>query len=383
MPPANRLRSEADSSEDRYPLVLEFCQACWNIQLGHCVDESRLYDCYFYTTPESASLTAHYGRLLKIIFDNDYMSSSGTLVEFGSNTGSFLLAAKSSVGSVLGVDPARNICEIARQRGIETLCGYFDRDRAAQIVGERGTADMIVARHCAAHNKDPHKLIEGVETLLADDGVLLIENAYGIETLLNGEFGQIYHEHMFYFTAHAVQHLLALHGLTLIDVHLAPIHGGSIIFFAARDGGRHRARPSVEAALQRERVAISGSALQDFAADVRARKTEIMTLIGDLTRAGKRIWMFGASAKASTFVNYLGLDETTVPYCADSTPIKVGRYIPGTGIRIRSEDEAIAEQPDYFLLTAWNYADEIIAKVRKAGNHHSVFIVPHPRLELI
>lgn len=383
MPPANRLKAKPDSPETPYPLVLEFCKTCWNLQLGHCVDESELYDSYFYTTPPSASLNAHYDFLLHHVFENGYVARDGHLVEFGSNVGDFLLAARGSVGAVLGVDPARNICEIARGRGVETLCGYFNVDMARTIARERGAADMIVARHCVAHNRNPHKMIGGIDALLKNDGVFLMENAYGLETLLKSEYGQIYHEHMFYFTVHAVQHLLSMHGMRLIDVQTAPVHGGSAVFFAAREGSRHSARPTVEAMLRHERTVFATPVLADFASQVRDRKTEILSLLADLTKAGKRIWMYGASAKASTFVNYLGVDERLVSQCADSTPIKVGRYIPGTGIRICDEGEAIAAQPDYFLVTAWNYADEIIAKVRRAGNRHTGFIIPHPDVRRI
>ena len=383
MPPANRLKESLNLEENDYPLALEYCQSCKNLQIGYCVPEDELYDSYLYVTPDSPSLSAHYNRIITYMKHAGYLSSATFMVEFGSNIGRFLQTAKPHVKRTLGVDPAQNVCDMASNQGVETRCAYFGAAEGRAILQIAGPADLIVARHCAAHNKDPHALINGVTSLLADEGVFVMENAYGLTTIIEREFGQIYHEHMFYFTAQAVQRLLKLHGLRLIDILMAPVHGGSIVFFAAREDSSYPIRPSVEATLRHEATLLTNKALETFADDIAAKKRDIVPFVRQLVKEGADIWLYGASAKASTFVNYLGLTAVDIPYCIDSTPIKQGRYMPKSNILIRSEEDTITVKPDYFLITAWNYKDEIINKTRASGNTRSKFIVPHPQLSVV
>src|SRR5262245_47622917 len=245
MPVANRLKDSPEQAEKSYPLVLEFCGDCCNLQLQYCVEATELYGNYLYITPDSPSLEAHYNKLIRRLKSHGYADKKSFVVEFGSNVGNFLRQLKPEVAAVLGIDPAESICAIAQKRGIETECRYFGLEAAEHLCASRGPADLIVARHCAAHNENPHCLLEGVAALLARDGVFLMENAYGLETLRNCEVGQIYHEHMFFFTIQAVERLFAMHGLRLLDVTIEPVHGGSVVFSAARAASHHRTLASV------------------------------------------------------------------------------------------------------------------------------------------
>src|SRR2546428_2019366 len=244
-PLANALKASPDQPDESYPLVLEQCDRCGNVQLRDCVDAHALYSHYLYMTPDSPSLTRHYAVLERHLADRGVIRPEAAVLEIGSNTGAFLRHLQPHVGRVMGVDPAANICRIANASGIETVCDFFDAGSAATLKDRFGHPDLIVARHCFAHNRDPHEMLRGVTTLLDPQGHFLIENAYLLNTIENNEFDQIYHEHMFYYSIRSMQALLARHGMHIVDVLLVPVHGGSIVFLTkkALPGDRIHAAP--------------------------------------------------------------------------------------------------------------------------------------------
>jgi SAM-dependent methyltransferase len=383
MPLANKLKTAADAPEKRFPLAVKFCRDCGNLQLTHCVEASELYDDYLYITPSSATLEAHNLNLFYHMRAQGYLPDNAFLLEFGSNIGHFLKYAQSQVGRVLGIDPARAIVEMANARGVPTICDYFSPATAKAVAAEHGRASLVAGRHCAAHNPDPHALVTGARAALAGNGVFLMENAYGLNTILNGEIGQIYHEHMYYYTAWSVRELFARNGLDLIDLLYADaVHGGSMVFFGAPKGSRP-IRPIVAATIAREQAILNDALLDLLPATLERWRTETRALLDRFRDSDRSVWMYGGSAKAATFINAVGITEDDIAYCADSTEEKIGRYLPGTGIQIRTEAEAIAARPDYYLVTAWNYRNELIQKVRAGGNLHSGFAVPFPEVQVI
>jgi SAM-dependent methyltransferase len=312
-----------------------------------------------------------------------YLPRDGFLFEFGSNIGHFLRHVRPSVGRILGLDPARAVADLAQAEGVPTVCAYFSLDVAQGLAADHGQADVVVARHCAAHNADAHELVAGAARLLNPTGVFVMENAYGLNTLLNQEIGQIYHEHMFYYTASAVRRLFAAHGLELIDLMFAEdIHGGSMVFFGAPAGTRP-VRRIVEATLAREDALLTERLFGLLPAATARWRADVRELFDRFRRDGRSVWLYGASAKAATFVNVVGITADDAPFCADSSPTKIGCFMPGVDIQIVSEADAIAAAPDYFLITAWNYRDELMRKVRAAGNARSGFAVPFPSAMVI
>jgi len=382
-PPANSFSSAPTDEQGSFPLVLESCARCGNLQLRDCVDAELLYRNYLYTTPDSGMLRAHYEILYAYLAAGTYVRAQSFVLEVGSNSGLFLRYLQPHVGKVLGVDPAANICALARAGGIDTVCDFFALPAAKAIRAAHGIPDVIIGRHCFAHNCDPHVMVAAAVQLLADGGALVIENAYALNTIENNEFDQIYHEHMFYFSVRAMQTLLGLHGLYLADILLSPVHGGSIVFVARRTDRREHQSALVERQLHVELLRLTTAALQRFhdsALRIRARLAE---LVRELNRAGNSIYTYGASAKGNTLLNYVGLTSADIRCCVDSTPIKQGKFLPQSNIEVVSEEYARGAPPDYFLLTAWNYEAEIIAKVRAAGNERSKFIVPIPEVRIV
>jgi SAM-dependent methyltransferase len=378
MPPANALlESPADSSPE-YPLLLEACE-CGNFQLRDCLDASDLYRHYYYTTPESPTLQAHYGNLVAKLQDRGLLAKSSRVLEIGSNIGIFLEFLRPFVAETLGVDPAQNVVEIANARGIDTIAEFFDAGVADSIAEERGRYDLVFARHCMAHNRDPLAMLQGVQRVLSDEGVFVLENAYALNTILGGEFDQVYHEHMFFFTLHSIVNILSHSGLSVIGAFLSDIHGGSIVCLAKRSGD---ADVDVAKLLEDEQRKLTSAAIREFAHRAQSTRDDLRSAVGDLLASGRTIFSYGATAKSATLMNYCGLSSTQIPFCADSTLMKQGRFFPKSHIEVVSEEFAFANPPDAFLLTAWNYRDELIRKARSAGVRSS-FIVPIPRLEIV
>lgn len=377
-PPANSLLKSRADPQESYPLVVETCDACGNMQLRDCLSAHDLYKNYLYATPDSKLLSQHYERLLEYLSSNGYLHTDSVVVEVGSNVGLFLKYLKPHVGRVLGVDPAANICEIARASGVDTICDFFDPNSAKAIRKQVGATDVIVARHCFAHNCDPHVMVQAAVSLLGESGFFVIENAYALNTIANNEFDQIYHEHMFYFSIRSMEALLRLHGMRLVDLFLSSIHGGSIVFVAQRAGSGKLPKATVDHYRAIEEKELTTDAYQRFASNAFAIREQLRRLIDLLRSDGKTVYTYGATAKGNTLLNFLGLTSQDIPLCVDNTPTKQGRFLPRSLIEVISEEQAATDPPDYYLLTAWNYKDEIIEKVRQRGNQHSEFIIPIP-----
>jgi len=366
-----------------YPLELLVCKNCSAAQLSHCADDKELYSNYNYITPDSQELNMHYKDIVNFLQNNGYMSITSDVLEVGSNIGRFLEFIKPHVQSVLGVDPAENIAEMANQKGILTINDFFNEFTAKKILEKYGKKDLIIARHCFAHNEKPWLMLEGAQLLLTSQGVVVIENAYFLDTVKQGEFDQIYHEHMYYFTLRSIQAIFDRYDLQVIDVLHSPIHGGSLLYIAKLKSTKPVTQPRVLEYLAKEGDMHNKEFYRDFINQIQENKRNLNRLLEDLVSDGKTIHAYGASAKSTTLLNYYGIFNDTIPYIVDSTVTKHGKYIPLVNIKIISEEEGVQNPPDYYLLTSWNYKDEIIKKVRLLGNRRSKFILPHPEVEII
>jgi novobiocin biosynthesis protein NovU/D-mycarose 3-C-methyltransferase len=383
MPPANSLLNSPNEIQEEFPLTLDYCKSCHNLQLRDCLDQINLYKNYLYVTPDSSSLKNHYKYLYDYLNSRKFLTDDSFVFEVGSNIGYFLSFIKSKVKKVLGMDPAENICKMAEDLGIETVCNFFDKKSATNIKVSNGSPDIIIARHCFAHNANPHDLMKGVVELLSENGKLVIENAYALNTIKDNEFDQIYHEHMFYYSIRSMSKLLNIHDLQLIDVLTTSVHGGSIIFIAEHKSIHNKISESVLQYLSNEENILNSGAMTNFLNKTLEIKVQLKMLITELKLENKTIYTYGATAKGNTLLNFVGVTQQEIPFCIDNTKIKHGKFLPKSKIKIISEEEGLDNPPDYFLLTAWNYQDEIIRKVRSEGNTKSKFIIPFPTVHIV
>jgi hypothetical protein len=386
VPPVNTMPAvgERATEQPAFPLELFRCEDCGLAQIGLEVSPEVLFP---YSYPYLSGTT----RILRDNFADLYRESSAKLglrtddfvIDIGSNDGSLLINFKEAGHPVLGIDPSR-AAEVARGRGIETLVDYFGAGLARKVRAERGPAKVVTAANVFAHIGDVHGVTDGVCELIADGGVFISESHYLLDLIDTLQYDTIYHEHLRYYALGALEGLLKRHGLEVFHVKRIPTHGGSIRVYSARAGTR-TIDPSVGElrATEREAGITDGSAMVAFRERVAQSKLALYALIAGLRKPGIRIYGIGAPSRASTLINYVGLDNNIVDAVMEvSGSHKLDKYVPGTLIPVLDEARLFADQPEYALLLSWHIADELVGILRKKGYKGS-FIVPLPEPRVI
>jgi len=382
LPLANALVDPAlpVAAESRFPLTLTLCPACSLVQLAESVDPARLFRHYVYQTSVSPGFVDHARELAERMIVERRLGPASRVIEIASNDGYLLQHYLAARIPVLGIEPARNIAELARRRGIDTVAEFFSRDLAAQLSRDGHRADVIHAHNVLAHVPDLDGVVAGMAAILADDGVAVIEAPYLLDLVDNLEFDTVYHEHLCYFALTPLVPLLARHGLQIAGVERIAVHGGSLRLFARRAGGLEQ-DAAVAAMLARERAwGVSDAATYvRFADAVIAFRPVLRDYLEDLRRGGKSIAAYGASAKGATLLNYCGIGTETVDFVVDRSPLKLGLVMPGVRLPILPVEELLARQPNFVLLLAWNFAGEIMRQQAEYRRRGGRFVVPVPK----
>ena len=381
-PLANALLDEADLSrpEPTYPLDLALCRKCSLAQLTESVPPEELFREYCYFSSYSDTMLRHAADLAAEMVRKRRLGPDSLVVEAASNDG-YLLRNYRSVGvPVLGIEPARNVARRAQEEGIPTREEFFTADFARSLAAEGQRADVFHAHNVLAHVPDLTGFAAGVREVLKPKGVAVVEVPY-VKDMLDGcEFDTIYHEHLCYFSLTALDRLFRSRGLTVADVERVPIHGGSLRLFASPVELSFYRSPRVEALLAEEEGwgVSSEKPYLAFAERVKRIKADLRDLLGRLKAEGKRVAAYGASAKGSTLLNYCGVGRETLEFVADRSPVKQGRYTPGTHIPILPPARLVEVMPDYTLLLTWNFADEILRQQEEYRRRGGKFVVPVP-----
>ena len=387
MPPADQfLRPEQLAGPVvAYPLEVYLCAVCGLSQLGYVVSPHILYqEEYPYESSMTRAGREHFRAFAASVAARFEVRAGDLAVDIGSNVGVLLSGFAEEGMRVLGVDPAANIAEIANARGIPTLPELFGPAVAAAIVAEHGVASVITATNVFAHIDDLDELMRAIDTLLGPDGVFVIEAPYLVNLLARLEYDTVYHEHLSYISVRPLIPFFERFGMRLFDVQETDIHGGSCRFFV------DRGRRTVEAAtlagfLAREEAegAFDLARLAGFATLVEANRAALRELLDRLRREGKTIAAVSAPAKGMTLLNYCRIGPETIGYVTEKSRLKIGRFTPGLHVPVVGDDELLETRPDYALLLAWNFADEIIANLhayREGGGH---FIIPIPEPHVV
>jgi SAM-dependent methyltransferase len=312
MPLANALLTQEQLalSEETFPLDLVFCPQCTLVQITETVAPEKLFREYLYFSSFSDTVLQNARASAESLISRCNLSKASFVVEIASNDGYLLKNYQEKGIPVLGVEPARNIARLAEQRGIPTIAEFFGAALAGQLRSQYGKADVIHANNVVAHVADLHGVIEGISSLLKPDGVAVIENHY-VKDLIDGvEFDAIYHEHLCYYSATSFRNLFALHGLSLVDVERLPVHGGSLrVYFQRADGPRalEQAGLARVAALLKEESGWGVDQFafyQNFGSKVESLRVQLLTLLRKIKSQGKRIAVYGASAKSATLLNF-------------------------------------------------------------------------------
>jgi len=370
--------------EPRYPLDVAFCSSCSLVQILQDVPPERLFvDNYLYFSSFSTGLVRHSAEHARRLVAERGLGRGSLVVEVASNDGYFLRNFLEAGIPVLGIDPAPQQAVAANALGIPTLTEFFDADLARRLRSEGKCADVIVANNVMAHTPTLNSFVEGLSILLADDGIATIENTYVKDLVDHYEFDTIYHEHFCYFSCSAVDALARRHGLYLNGIeHFPALQGGTLRW---RLGTRAAPDRSVAEYLEAERASglTKVDYYREFASGVHRIKTELLELLGSLRSEGKTIAAYGAAATGSTLVNFVGIGPETVDYVVDRNVHKQGLLMPGTHLPIRDPSALLETMPDFLLLLAWNYKDEIAEQQHEYLGRGGRFIVPVPRPEIL
>lgn len=384
MPLADRLiqPQSCDAPELVFPLMVAFCPDCALVQILETVAPEILFaDAYPYYSSFSPALLEHSRSNVQQRLAERDLGASSLVVELASNDGYLLKNYVESGVPVIGIDPADGPAAAAREIGVPTLCEFFTEDFARAFVSSHGQADIIHANNVLAHVADTNGFVAGIKHILKPAGVAVIEMPYLLRLIEHVEFDTIYHEHLCYFSLTALDNLFRRHGLFLNRVEELSIHGGSLrIFvepFEATDA-------SVEGMLAQEKAIGLDRAefFAEFSARVDGLRENLVALIERLKDSGHSIAAYGAAAKGATMLNYCGLDTRHLDFVVDRNVNKQGLLMPGAHLPILDPEELLTRKPDFVLMLAWNFADEIMSQQRDylAAGGRFIIPVPEPRI---
>ena len=384
-PLANALLKEDQlaESESRWPLELAWCPDCSLAQITETVPPEILFREYAYFSSFSDTMVAHAKSIADRVRTLRNLGADSLAVEIASNDGYLLQWYHKAGIPVLGIEPARNIAKVAEaERGVRTISEFFGEELAKKLADSGQRADVIHANNVLAHVADLNGVVAGFAAMLKPNGVVVVEAPYLRDLIDHIEFDTIYHEHLCYFSLTALKRLFVRHKLAIVDVERLAIHGGSLRIFAVHAGSAP-VQPSVEQLLRQESAWVRDEAYyRSFGDKVESLRNQLVGLLQSIKADGKRIAVYGASAKGSTLLNYFGIGNEMLEYVVDRSTVKQGRYTPGTKLKICDPTRLVEDRPDYCLLLTWNFADEVLAQQAKYRELGGKFIVPVPQVRV-
>ncbi len=380
LPPVNQLHPVGSRPKEQpsYPAELLYCPKCHLVQLGLVVDPQVIFPKeYPYTSGTTRVLRDNFVDLGKEVRKIIGLKVGDLVVDIGSNDGTLLSNFK-DYAKVLGITP-EDIGRLAIAKGIPTILDYFRTETVSKVKREYGKAKIITAANVFAHIEDPNGVLKNILSLLSSDGVFISESHYLYSLIKTVQYDTIYHEHLRYYSLTSLSYLLKTHGLEIFHVKQIPTHGGSIRVYAAKKG-LYPVNKSVSEVLFKEgEIVIGMKNLLKFKNRVVLSKIKLYKLLLDIKKKGKRIFGISAPSRASTLINYLGLDQDILDCVVEiKGSYKIGKYIPGTLIPIQDEKELYDKQPEFALLLSWHIAKELMPKIKGQG-FKGKFIIPLPK----
>jgi len=382
MPLANSVLTGAELArpEPRHPLEVLFCPACALVQIGATVPPEEMFSDYAYFSSYSTTAVERAGALVASLVESQRLGPDSLAVEVASNDGYLLRHYVSRGVPVLGIDPAANVVAAAEAVGVPTLCRFFGPDLAEELRASGLRADVLHANNVLAHVPDVNGFASAIERVLADGGVAVVETPYVRDLVERVEFDTVYHEHVFYYSLTSLTALFERNGLQVVDVERIPIHGGSLRVSLEPGASAGPAAAAVDELLDEERRL--GLARYPYYAEFGGRVAELVErlqiLLRDLKSSGASIAAYGAAAKGTILLNTLGVGVETLDFVADRNPHKHGLHMPGVHVPIVPPERLAQDMPDFVLLLAWNFADEVLAQQARYRRRGGRFILPVP-----
>ena len=376
--PENTMRGEV-----YYPLRLWLCHSCGLAQLEEFVAPANIFSDYDYFSSYSESWLAHSKQYAERMIVERDLSARSQVIEIASNDGYLLQYFVQSGIPVLGVEPAFNVAEVARSRGIPTESVFFGLQAARRLRDAGDFADLLIGNNVLAHVPDINDFVAGLSCILKPDGLLTLEFPHLLKLVEGRQFDTIYHEHFSYFSLAAVSRILEAHGLRIAKTEELPVHGGSLRLFVRHAGkGDGEADPVTGDILRREASALLAEpgGYVGLAEDAKAIKLGLLEFLVEARREGERVAAYGAAAKGNTLLNYAGVKQDLVSMVADRNPAKQGKLLPGSRIPIVSPERLLEEKPERVLILPWNLREEIIRQLDVVYSWGGEFVTAIPRL---
>lgn len=358
-PLANNLLDSQDESSEMFPLEMMYCPESHNCQLSYIVPAGKMFDHYLYVSSTAKSFRDHFSKAAEKYIKEFNLSENSLVIDIGSNDGIALLPLKEKGIQVLGIEPAQNVAKIAQEKGINTICDYFNPDTSQKILNEYGSADVVTASNVFAHADNLEEIATSVFQMLKEDGTFIIEVQYLLDTIKDLTFDNIYHEHVNYWSVTSLNNFFNRLGMFISDVEHIDTHGGSIRVYIKK--GLKTIKPSVfEFLTQEENYGLTNyQTYLDFAKRIKQAKSNVVKNIKSLKDQGLTLIGYGAPAKATTSLNYFGITNQEIDYIIEDNPLKHNKFIPGVNIPIYSKEKLNEKLPDVMVVMAWNFFEDI------------------------
>lgn len=371
--------------ETHYPLEVYLCNDCGMSQLGYTVPPDILYQHdYPYESSTTRAGRTHFFDFAASVVNRFHLGSENLAIDIGSNVGVLLDGFKSKGCRILGIEPSANISATAIGRGIETINDFISPKLATQVVKSHGKASVVTTTNVFAHIDDLDDFMKAIDTLLDEKGVFIIEAPHFLKLLKNLEYDTIYHEHLLYISVRPLNKLFNRFGFEAVDVEEIGIHGGSIRIYVSRTGAYPVTKALTEMiATEEQNQIFDFDRLSQFSHDVALHRTKLTTLLRSLKADGASLAGVSAPAKGMTLLNYCHIGPELLDFMTEKSRLKIGLYTPGTHIPIFPDSSLIERQPDYALLLAWNFADEIMENLKEYREKGGKFIIPIPEPRIV
>ena len=385
MPIANGfLTPDQFHNELFFKLMIGFCPKCTMVQLTELVEREKMFhENYAFYSSTSARMSQHFKEFAQHVRTDFLHSPDPFVVEIGSNDGIMLQHFAKDRVRHLGIEPSANVAKVAIEKNINTISKFFDETLAKEIVTQYGQADAFLGANVMCHIPYMHSILAGIKIILKPNGVVLFEDPYLGDIVTKTSYDQIYDEHAFYFSVSSVNYMFNQHEMEIFDIEPQNVHGGSMRYIIGHKGA-HKISVAVEhqKSIEKKLGLTKAETYAKLKRNIEKSKDQLVNLLHDFRKRGKRIVGYGATSKSTTVTNYCGITPELVEFISDTTPIKQGKYSPGVHIPVKHYDEFKNNYPDYALLFAWNHGEEIIAKEQKFIEAGGKFVLYVPQVHI-